>query len=113
MLEQNTIKKGQIDEQLKLSNKFETKNNYKKYEVKLIINIMVYIIETKNHMLCFYYLVLWKGYLKEKCTWKPLVIVMHLQKLINTLYKEHPEKLTATSRLLNFVLPITRTIVLK
>ena len=33
---------------------------------------------------------------------------MHLRKMVNTFYKDHPEKATATSLLLDFTLPIAR-----
>ncbi len=60
-----------------------------------------------------YYLVLWKGYYKEKSIMKLSVIVMHLWKLINTFLKKHPEKLTAISLSLDSVQLMARSTVLK
>ena len=36
---------------------------------------------------------------------------MHPHKMLNTFYKDHPKKLTATSILLDFVLPIAKPII--
>lgn len=42
--------------------------NNKKYKVEAIIDSAVYRKEVKNQMPGYYYLVLWKGYPKEKST---------------------------------------------
>lgn len=40
----------------------------KKYEVEIIRDSVVYARETKSHLLGLYYLISWKGYLKEENT---------------------------------------------
>ncbi len=82
---------------------FEARGN-KKYEVKAIIDSVVYSQQNNNQMPGLYYLVLWKGSLKEENTWDPSLVVIHLRKLISTFHKEHPKKPTATSLLLGFAL---------
>ena len=93
--------------------KFEAGGN-KEYEVKAIINSVVYGQQANNNQMPgLYYLVLWKGYPKKENTWKLSLVVIHLRKLISTFYKEHPEKPTATSLPLNSVLLITKPTVPK
>ena len=60
-----------------------------------------------------YYLILWKSYCKEENTWKPLLIVIYLQKLISIFHKEYLENLIATSLSLNSGLLIARPTVPK
>ncbi len=111
LLEQDITTKKQVDKTLlepKKDLKFETRGN-KEYEFEVIIDSAIYGQQTNsNQMPGLYYLVLWKGYLEEENTWKPSLAVIHLRKLINTFYKEHPEKPTATSPSLNSVLPMVR-----
>ncbi len=57
--------------------KFEVKKN-KKYEIKAIINSMIYDKMANNQMLDLYHLIFWKDYLEKKNTWKLSAIVMHL-----------------------------------
>ena len=53
---------------LKPKKEFEARDD-KKYEIKAIINSMIYDKEvTDNKMPKLYYLILWKSYLKEKST---------------------------------------------
>ena len=61
----------------------------------------------------FYYLILWKGYPKEKNTWELSLAVIDLQKFIKTFYKEYQEKQTVTCLYLDSVPPMVRSIVLK
>lgn len=86
---------------------FETEND-KNYKVKAIINSAMYSKEVNNQMPVLYYLVLWKGYLKEESTWKPSATVKHLQILISTFYKEHSEKPTVISLSLDSALSIAK-----
>ena len=60
-----------------------------------------------------YYLVLWKSYLEEENTWEPSSVVIHLQKLISTFYKKHPEKPTTIFPPLDSILLMARPMVLK
>ncbi len=86
---------------------FETRDN-KEYEVKAIIDSAVYGQQANDQMSGLYYLVSWKGYLEEENTWEPSLAVIHLRKLISTFHKEHPEKLIATSPLLDSAPPMAR-----
>ena len=89
------------------SQKLEAGNN-KEYKVKAIIDSVVYGQQANNLMLDFYYLILWKGYPGKKNTWKPALVVMHLEKLISIFYKEHPKKPIAISPLLDSTLLMAR-----
>ena len=78
LLKQNTTRKKQINELfLEPEPKFDAGNN-KEYEVEAIINSTVYAKEVEEHLLGLYYLVFWKGYLKEKSIWNLSSVVMHL-----------------------------------
>ena len=61
-----------------------------------------------DHLLSLYYLVAWKGYPKEKNTWKTFLVVQHLKKLIRLFHKNHSEKLTATFLHINSALAMAR-----
>ena len=74
---------------------------------------MIYGYETQSELLNLYYLALWKSYLEEKSIWEPLIVVIYLQKLINTFHKEYLEKLTTTCPFLNYTQRITRLIISK
>ncbi len=116
LLEQDITKKGQIDNKA-LSEpekelEFETGGN-KEYEDKAIIDSAVYDQQANDQMPGFYYLILWKGYPEEENTWEPSSAVIYLRKLINTFHKEHPEKLTATSLLLDSAPPMAQLTVPK
>ena len=87
---------------------FEPGNNNKKYKVKAIRNSAVYAKKVDRHPLGLYYLVTWKGYSEEENTWKPFLAVIYLQKMVNTFYKDHPEKPTATSARLDSALPMAK-----
>ncbi len=111
LLEQDTTRKGRINEktllELKKEIEFEAGDN-KEYEVKAIIDSAVYGKEANNQILGLYYLVLWKSYLEEKNTWEPSLAVIHLRKLISTFHKEHPKKPTAISPPLDSTLLMVR-----
>ena len=86
---------------------FEPGNN-KHYEVEAIRDGAVYAKEADGHLLRLYYLVTWKGYLKENNTWKPFSAVMYLRKMVNTFHKDYPEKPTVTWALLDSALPMAK-----
>lgn len=67
MLEQDIVKKGQVNKKLlELKREFETGNNNKEYKIKAIISSIVYGKEANNQILGLYYLILWKSYSKEE-----------------------------------------------
>ncbi len=74
--------------------------------MEIICDSVVYARDLESHLLGFYYLVLWKGYLEKENTWEPAPAVLHLRKLINTFYHNYLEKPTATSPLIDSV-PLT------
>ncbi len=90
LLEQDITRKKRVDKVLpepEKDVKFEAKGN-KEYKVKPIIDSAVYDQQANSdQMPGLYYLVSWKGYPKEKNTWKPSLAVIHLRKLISTFYK--------------------------
>ena len=91
---------------------FETGDN-KEYEVKAIIDSVVYGQQANNQMPGLYYFILWEGYPEEENTWEPSSAVIHLRKLISTFHKEHPEKPIATSPPLDSALSMARPTVPK
>ena len=96
LLEQDTTKKEQVH-----------KRRTKEYKVKAIWDSAVYASKLESgQILSLYYLVAWKGYPKEKNTWEPSFAVQHLKNLINSFYKNHLEKLTATFPLINSASPM-------
>ncbi len=116
LLKQDTTRKKQVDKallELEKDVEFEARGN-KEYEVKAIINSVVYGQQANsNQMPSLYYLISWKDYPEEENTWESLSAVIHLWKLISTFYKEHPEKLTVTSLFLDTIPPMARPTVPK
>ena len=109
MLEQNTTKKGRVDEKTVEQLEFEAGSDNKKYELEGIYNSMVYARESEaGHLLGLYYLVFWKSYPKDKSTWEPASAVQHFRKLVSIFHKDHPNKLTTTSLLIDLALPIAK-----
>ena len=87
---------------------FEASNS-KEYKVEAIWDSAVYANKSESgHLPDFYYLVAWKGYLKEENIWKPLSAVQHLKKLISSFHKNHPKKPTATSLPIDSALPMAK-----
>ena len=70
MLEQDTTRKGWVDEN---TTKLDTgDNNSGEYELKAIWDSAVYTRESESgHLSSLYYLVSWKRYLEEENTWEP------------------------------------------
>ncbi len=113
LLEQDTTRKGRVAKALPEPEKeFEVGDN-KEYEVEVIIDSAVYGQQANDQMPGLYYLVSWKGYSEEENTWEPLLTVIHLQKLISTFHKKHPEKPTATSPPLDSAPPMARPMIPK
>ncbi len=103
LLEQNTTMKGRVETAIELD-----KGDSEEYKVKAIRDSAVYTRELEDHLSGFYYLVLWKGYPKEKNIWEPASAVIYLRKLINNFYRDHLEKPTATSSPIDSALPMAR-----
>ena len=98
LLEQNTTRKGRVDEEVRQMEFDAGDNKSREYEVEVIWDSAVYARESKSgHLPGFYYLVSWKRYLEEENTWEPASIVQHLRKLISLFHKDHPDKPATTS----------------
>ena len=82
MLEQDTTRKEQVDKKMTEMD-FEVDNS-REYEVEAIWNSAVYTKKSESHLPGLYYLVAWKGYSEEKNTWKPILAVQYLRKLVNS-----------------------------
>ena len=107
LLEQDTTKKERVDKRVK-ELELEARDS-KEYEVEAIWDSTVYASKLElGQLLVLYYLVAWKGYPKEENTWEPLSVVQHLKKLINSFYKDHPEKPTVTSPPIDSALQMAR-----
>ena len=105
LLEQDTTRKKRVEKGPEL----DAGDDSKEYEVEAIRDIAVYAMKSESgHLPGLYYLVAWKGYPKEKNTWKPVLAVQHFRKLISSFHKDHSEKPTATSLPVNSALPIAR-----
>ena len=104
LLEQDNTRKGREF----LVPEFETSDNDKEYKMEAIQDGAVYVQEVDGHLLGLYYLVTWKGYPEEENTWKPFLVIMHLQKMISTFHKDHPEKPTVISASLDSAPPIAK-----
>ena len=107
MLEQDTTRKGRVDEnatELDAGNK-----NSGEYKVEAIRDSAVYARESESgHLPGLYYLVSWKGYPEEENTWEPASAVQHLRKLISLFHKDHPDKPIATSPAIDTAPPMAR-----
>ena len=71
MLKQNITRKEWVDKkvpELDAGNK-----DSEEYKVEAIQDRAVYARGSEGHLPGFYYLVAWKGYLKEENTWEPLL----------------------------------------
>ena len=70
LLEQDTIRKGRVDEN---ATELDAGDNVSgKYKVEAIRDSAVYARESESgHLPGLYYLVSWKGYLEEENTWEP------------------------------------------
>ena len=68
LLEQDTTRKGWMNELFpELEPEFDAGNN-KEYEVEAIKDSVVYVKEAEGHLSGLYYLISWKGYPEEEST---------------------------------------------
>ena len=98
LLEQDTIRKEQLNEITQL--KFKASDD-EKYELEGIRNSAVCVRESKDHLPGLYYLIFWKKYLEEENTQEPASAILHLKKFISLFHKNHPDKPTAISKALD------------
>ena len=106
LLKKNITKKERVDKKV---TKLEFEAGKKKdYEMKTIRDSVVYVNKPGGYLPGLCNLVIWKKYLKEENTWKPLYAVQHLKKLINSFYKTNPEKPIAIFLPINFIPPMVR-----
>ena len=109
LLEQDTTRKKRVNEEVRQMKFNAGDDNGKEYEVEAIRDSAVYARETESgHLPGLYYLVPWKGYPKEKNTWKPASAVQHLRKLISSFHKDHLDKPSATFLAIDTAPPMAR-----
>ncbi len=111
LLEQDTTRKGRVDEATSQLEFEGDGGNGEEYEVEAIREGAVYARESEGQLPGLYYLVSWKGYPEEENTWEPASAIQHLRRLVSTFHKEHPEKPTATSPTTDSAPPRAGTIV--
>lgn len=81
---------------------FEGNGKIEEYQVKPICDSAVYAKESEyDHLPNLYYLVSWKGYPEKENTWEPTSGIQYLWRLLSIFHKEHLEKATATSSLID------------
>ena len=109
LLEQDTTRKGRVDEEVRQIEFDAGDDESGEYEVEAIRDSAVYARESESgHLPGLYYLVSWKRYPEEENTWEPASAVQHLRKLISSFYKDHLDKPTATTPTINTVSPMAR-----
>ena len=109
MLEQDTTKKGQVND-MQLDFKFEIGDD-KKYDVVDIWDSTAYTRKSVGQLPRFYYLVLWKSFSEKDNSWEPAMAIQPLQRLVTAYYKDKSKKPIATSALIDTAPPIARPIV--
>ena len=109
LLEQDTTRKGRVDEEVRPMGFNVGDDKSGEYEVKAIRDSAVYARESESgHLLGLYYLLSWKAYLEEENILEPASAVQNLKKLISSFHKDHPDKPTATSPAIDTAPPMAR-----
>ena len=109
LLEQDTTRKGRVDEEVRQMEFDAGDDESGEYEVEAIRDSAVYARESKSgHLPGLYYLVSWKGYSEEENTWELASAVQHLRKLISLFHKDHPDKSIATFPAIDTAAPMAR-----
>ena len=109
LLEQDITRNGQVDEKTVEKLEFKAGGNNKEYEVEDIYDSAVYTRESEaGHLLGLYYLISWKNYPEDESTWESASAMQHLWKFVSTFYKDHPDKLTATSPPIDLAPPMAK-----
>ena len=108
LLDPDTTKKKQVDEEFREIEFNVGDNGSKKYKVEAIRDSAVYIKESEGYLPGLYYLVSWKKYLKEEYTWEPASAIQQLRKLISMLHKNYLDKPIATFSAINTLPLMTR-----
>ncbi len=103
LLEQDITRQRRVETAIELN-----ESDGKEYKFKEICDSAVYARESESHLSSLYYLVSWKGYPKEKNTWEPALVVLHLYKLISTFHHDHSDKPIATSPSIDSAPPTAR-----
>ena len=112
LLEQDTTRKGRVDEEVRQMEFDAGDDESGEYEVETIRDSAVYARESESsHLPGPYYLVSWKGYPEEENTWEPASAVQHFKKLISSFHKDHPDKLISTSPAIDTTSPMARSII--
>ncbi len=98
LLEQDSTKKRWVEIAIELD-----KSNSKEYKIEKIHDSEIYVKElnTGYHLLGLHYLVSWKDYSKKENTWKSVLVMLQLCKLISTFYRDYLKKPTVTSLSIN------------
>ena len=82
---QDIIRKKRVDENAMELDAFNNESG--EYKKKATSNSAFYIKKLTDYLLTLYYLVFEKCYSKKKNTWKPILVIQHLKKLISLFIK--------------------------
>ena len=100
-------KKGVDKKTLQLE--FEDDGKRKEYEVGAICNSAVYVRELESGQLPgLYYLISWKSFLEDENTWKPVLAIQYLRRLVSIFHKEYADKSTANSLPIDLAIPMAK-----
>ena len=107
LLEQDTTRKGQVDD--KNIAELDIGNINGEYKVEGIWDSAVYARESESsYLLGFDYLISWKWYPEEENTQEPALTVDHPKKLFSLFYKDHSDKLIVTFLAIDTAPPMAR-----